>query len=148
MAAIGDAPKEQYGVRQYSLQQRKHAKCAVGFGVGFIGAFSVRLRKRKVALTRKISEKTAQLAERLSHKQWFVVQVHIFSPLKVFFNFALYLFFLYIIKKEVFMVTVLVVLALAAFICAIAAAINKAPLWVAVIVLCLIELLRALPIGK
>jgi hypothetical protein len=29
-----------------SKQQRKHAKCAVGFGVGFIGAFSMRLRNR------------------------------------------------------------------------------------------------------
>lgn len=46
------------------------------------------------------------------------------------------------------MVTVLMVLALAAFICTIAAAINKAPIWVAVIVLSLIELLRTLPIGK
>jgi hypothetical protein len=30
----------------------------------------------------------------------------------------------------------------------IASALNKAPLWVAVIILCLIELIRALPLGK
>ena len=46
------------------------------------------------------------------------------------------------------MLTVLVVLALAAFILAVAAAAGKVPLWVSVIVLCLIELLRALPLGK
>ena len=35
-----------------------------------------------------------------------------------------------------------------AFIVAIASAVGRAPLWVAVIILCLIELLRALPLGK
>jgi hypothetical protein len=44
--------------------------------------------------------------------------------------------------------TVTIVLALAALVCAVAAAINRAPLWVSVIILCLIELLRALPMGK
>ena len=48
------------------------------------------------------------------------------------------------------MLTVFILLAVAAFICAVAAAARpeKAPLWVAVIILCLIELLRALPLGK
>lgn len=41
--------------------------------------------------------------------------------------------------------TVFVVLAVTAFACAVASAVNKAPLWVAVIVLCLIEMLRVLP---
>jgi len=39
-------------------------------------------------------------------------------------------------------------LAVAAFAVAIASAIGKAPLWVAVIILSLIELIRALPLGK
>lgn len=46
------------------------------------------------------------------------------------------------------MITVFVVLALAAFAVTIAAAMGKAPLWVAAIILCLIELLRVLPLGK
>jgi hypothetical protein len=46
------------------------------------------------------------------------------------------------------MLTVMVVLALAAFGVTIASAIGKAPLWVAVMILCVIELLRALPLGK
>ena len=44
------------------------------------------------------------------------------------------------------MLTVMIVLVLAAFIVTIAAAMNKAPLWVAVIILCLIELIRILPL--
>jgi hypothetical protein len=46
------------------------------------------------------------------------------------------------------MFTVFVVLALSAFIVTILADIGKAPLWVSVVVLCLIELLRILPLGK
>ncbi len=46
------------------------------------------------------------------------------------------------------MLTVFLILALAAFIITIASAMNKAPLWIAVVILCLIELLRALPLGK
>ncbi len=46
------------------------------------------------------------------------------------------------------MLTVFLLLAVAAYVVTIAAALNKAPLWVAVILLCLIELLRALPLGK
>jgi hypothetical protein len=47
------------------------------------------------------------------------------------------------------MITVLLVIALAAFICAIAAAATgRVPLWVAVILLTIIELLRLLPLGK
>jgi hypothetical protein len=41
--------------------------------------------------------------------------------------------------------TVFIVLAIVAFACTIASAMGKAPLWVAVILLSLIELLRALP---
>ena len=46
------------------------------------------------------------------------------------------------------MLTVFLILALAAFCVTIAAALNKAPLWVAVIILCIMELLRALPLGR
>jgi len=46
------------------------------------------------------------------------------------------------------MLTVLVILAVAAFICTIISAIGKLPLWVAVLILCLIALLQALPLGK
>ncbi len=46
------------------------------------------------------------------------------------------------------MITVFVLLAIAAFIVALASAIGKAPLWVSVVLLCLIELLRVLPLGK
>lgn len=42
--------------------------------------------------------------------------------------------------------TVLGFLIIAAFVCAILAGINKAPLWVAVILLCIIELIRILPL--
>ena len=44
------------------------------------------------------------------------------------------------------MLTVMIVLVLAAFIVTVASAMNKAPLWVAVIILCLIELIRILPL--
>ncbi len=44
------------------------------------------------------------------------------------------------------MMTVLVILALAALIVAILAGIGKAPLWVAVILLAILELLHVLPL--
>jgi hypothetical protein len=44
--------------------------------------------------------------------------------------------------------TVFLILALIALVTTIASAAGYCPLWVPVIVLCLIELLRALPIGK
>ena len=48
------------------------------------------------------------------------------------------------------MLTVLFVLVIAAFICVVASAAqpSKVPLWVAVLLLCLIELLRILPVGR
>lgn len=45
------------------------------------------------------------------------------------------------------MLTVFIVLAIVAFACTIASAMGKCPLWVAVLLLTLIELLRALPMG-
>jgi hypothetical protein len=47
------------------------------------------------------------------------------------------------------MLTVFLLLALAAFICTVLSASSRPPpLWVGVLLLCLIELLRALPLGK
>ncbi len=46
------------------------------------------------------------------------------------------------------MLTVFLVLAIAAFVTTLIAAWGKVPLWVAVMILCLIELLRVLPLGK
>jgi hypothetical protein len=46
------------------------------------------------------------------------------------------------------MITVFLVLAVAALIITIMNAIGKAPLWVAVILLCIMELIRAVPIGR
>lgn len=46
------------------------------------------------------------------------------------------------------MLTVLVLLAAAAFIVAIVHAMGKCPLWPAVLVLAVAELLRALPLGR
>lgn len=46
------------------------------------------------------------------------------------------------------MLTVFVLLALGAFVLALVAAVGRAPLWVAVVVLCVLELLRALPLGR
>lgn len=46
------------------------------------------------------------------------------------------------------MITVFLLLAIAAFVVTIASAMGKAPLWVAMIILCLIELLRNLPLGR
>lgn len=46
------------------------------------------------------------------------------------------------------MLTVFLLLAVAAFVSAVAEAMGKCPGWVPVILLCLIELLRALPLGR
>lgn len=46
------------------------------------------------------------------------------------------------------MLTVMLLLALAAFVCTIVAALGKCPLWIAVLVLVIMELLRALPLGR
>lgn len=46
------------------------------------------------------------------------------------------------------MLTVFLLLAVSAFICTIASALGKCPLWIAVLLLCVIELLRALPMGR
>lgn len=46
------------------------------------------------------------------------------------------------------MLTVLLLLAIAAFLCTLASALNKCPLWVPVLLLCIIEMLRQLPLGK
>jgi ABC-type phosphate/phosphonate transport system permease subunit len=44
--------------------------------------------------------------------------------------------------------TVFVLLAIGAFVLTLLAAINRVPLWIACVILCLIELLRALPLGR
>jgi len=44
------------------------------------------------------------------------------------------------------MLTVMIVLVAAAFVCTIVSAIGKCPLWVAVVLLCVIELIRVLPL--
>jgi hypothetical protein len=46
------------------------------------------------------------------------------------------------------MINVLIILAVAAFILALAAAAGRAPLWVAVVVVAIIECLRAMPVGR
>jgi hypothetical protein len=46
------------------------------------------------------------------------------------------------------MLTVLVLLAVASFIVTIVAAMNRCPLWPAVLLLAVAELLRALPLGR
>jgi len=51
--------------------------------------------------------------------------------------------------EESVVLTVFVIIALAAFICAVLAGAGyPPPLWVSVLLLCVIELLRALPVGK
>jgi hypothetical protein len=45
------------------------------------------------------------------------------------------------------MLTVFLLLALAAFGCTIAVALGKCPVWIPVLLLCIIELLRAVPLG-
>jgi uncharacterized protein (DUF983 family) len=49
-------------------------------------------------------------------------------------------------KGELKMLTVMIVLVVAAFIITIMAAMSKAPLWMAVFILCVIELIRILPL--
>jgi hypothetical protein len=46
------------------------------------------------------------------------------------------------------MLTVILLLAFVAFGCCIASALNKCPLWVSVLLLCIIELIRNLPLGR
>lgn len=46
------------------------------------------------------------------------------------------------------MFTVFVILAISAFVLTLIAAIGRVPLWIAVIVLCLIALLQNVPLGK
>ena len=46
------------------------------------------------------------------------------------------------------LITVFMILAIGAFVLTLLAAINRVPLWIAVVILCLIELLRALPLGR
>jgi hypothetical protein len=46
------------------------------------------------------------------------------------------------------MLTVLLVIAIAAFGVTIASAMGKCPLWIAVLLLCVIELIRNLPLGR
>ena len=47
------------------------------------------------------------------------------------------------------MLTVQFLLAIGAFICTlVSAAVGRVPLWVAVLLLCIIELLRTIPLGK
>jgi len=46
------------------------------------------------------------------------------------------------------MLTVMIILVIAAFIATLVAAAGKIPLYVGVIVLCIIELIRTLPMGK
>ena len=46
------------------------------------------------------------------------------------------------------MLTVILILVIAAFICTIASAVGKCPLWVGVTLLCVVELLRVLPLGR
>ncbi len=46
------------------------------------------------------------------------------------------------------MLTLIMLLVLAAFVVTIASAIGRAPLWVAVLLLVMVELVRVLPVGK
>lgn len=46
------------------------------------------------------------------------------------------------------MLTVMILLVVSAFVVTIVSAMGKCPLYVAVLVLCLMELLRTLPLGK
>ena len=46
------------------------------------------------------------------------------------------------------MLTVFLVIALTAFVVTILDALGKAPLWIAVLLLCIIEMLRAIPLGR
>jgi hypothetical protein len=46
------------------------------------------------------------------------------------------------------MLTVTLILSLAAFVCTIASALNYCPLWVSVLLLCVLALLGAMPLGR
>jgi hypothetical protein len=46
------------------------------------------------------------------------------------------------------MLTVLLLVSIAAFIVTIASALNKAPLWIAVLLLTILALLQSLPLGR
>jgi len=46
------------------------------------------------------------------------------------------------------MMTVMVFLVVAAFVSTVVSALGKCPLWISVVFLCIIELLRVLPLGK
>jgi hypothetical protein len=46
------------------------------------------------------------------------------------------------------MLTVIMLLVVGAFLSTIAAAIGKCPLWVPVLLICVVELLRVLPLGR
>ena len=46
------------------------------------------------------------------------------------------------------MLTVFLILVIAAFACTVASAVGKCPLWVGVVLLCVVELLRVLPLGR
>lgn len=46
------------------------------------------------------------------------------------------------------MLTVFLILAVAALIITLLSAVGKAPLWVSVLLLCIIECLRSLPLGR
>jgi hypothetical protein len=44
--------------------------------------------------------------------------------------------------------TVSLLLVVAAFICTVVSALGKCPLWIAVVLLCVLELLRVMPLGR
>jgi hypothetical protein len=46
------------------------------------------------------------------------------------------------------MLSVIGFLVIAAFICTIVSALGKCPLWVAVLLICVVELVRMLPLGR
>ena len=46
------------------------------------------------------------------------------------------------------MLTVTLLLVIAAFICTIAAALGKCPLWIPVLLLCVVHLVAAIPLGR
>ena len=46
------------------------------------------------------------------------------------------------------LLTVIGILVLSAFICTIVSALGKCPLWVAVILICVVELVRIMPLGR
>jgi hypothetical protein len=46
------------------------------------------------------------------------------------------------------MLTVIGIIVISAFICTIISALGKCPLWIAVVLLCVVELLQVLPLGR